>query len=152
MNVSRRGARNALWVVFVASMLLEVALVAWARLTSKIYLDDLKSIMLALLAVYSVPLGIMSGGMFARSAGRDARDAGGPVGAAIILSLVWNLLLLGRVAVFALASSDDVDALRDWVTTISTGGSFLVAGALAYYFSSDEAPEPGGGAREKASL
>jgi hypothetical protein len=150
MKLTRRGARNALWIVFVGSLLFEVALAAYARLVDKIYIDDVKSIVLALLAVYSVPLGIMSAGMFARGEDR-ARSSGGPAGAALVLSVAWNLLLLGRILAFALARTDDVDALRDWITTISAGGSFLVAGMLTYYFSSGDAPGLADAARGKAT-
>lgn len=140
MKIRKRSARNLLWAVFVGSLIVEIALVAYARLASKIYLDDLKAILLALFAVYSIPLGIMSGGAFARSALHDGESSPGPVGVAVLLSLLWNAVLLGRVLLFAVAQSDDVDALREWIATVTASSSFLVAGALTFYFSSGEPP------------
>ena len=96
--------------------------------------------MIGLLVAYSVPLSIITAGIFSKSGTGDARAPTVTAVTALALSLLWNLLFAGRVALFAFSRTDDVDALLDWFTTLSAGGSFLIAAALTFYFSAKESP------------
>ena len=60
--------------------------------------------------------------------------------AALVLAILWNVLLLWRFAAFCYAAyhpaaDDAADKLSAYVEQISKASSFLVDGALAFFFA-----------------
>jgi hypothetical protein len=106
---------------------------------------DLSSLIIKLLSVYSVHLAVIFGGIFAQQRnvnhkGRSARAAGLAFWLAIVLAVIWNLLLVWRSVMFGMAafdvsSEDNVGYLSNYIESIASAGSFLVAGALTFFFS-----------------
>jgi hypothetical protein len=141
VKLSSRALRSLLISTFIGVLALQLALVSYACAAEKIYLENLKSIVVGLLVAYSVPLSIITAGIFSKGGASDARAPAATALTALALSVLWNLLFAGRVGFFAFSSADDVDELLDWFTTLSAGGSFLIAAALTFYFSAKE-PSP----------
>lgn len=129
------GSRAILLSIFGGALVIECVAMFIAGYRGVIYSSDVTDLVVKLLAVYSVHFAVMIGGIFART----GRPAGRPTtltrGIAIGLASMWNLLLLVRILAFAAADTDSIVELDRYVTLISAGGSFLVAGMLAYFFS-----------------
>ena len=126
-------ARLSLIVVFLGSLAIQA--VAFFRVSQYMWADDLLALILKLLAVYSVHLGVIAGGMFAQSGMRDAKPSTATAMSAILLSLVWNLLLVGRSLSFVMSRQDSASDLMKYLETVADYGSFLVVAALAFFFT-----------------
>lgn len=134
-------ARMALVAIFVCGFTVQVAAVIVTYWRATISYDDLTGLLLKLLAIYSVHLGVIFGGIFAqqRNSGRKAAPATA-FWLAVALAGIWNVLLLWRSLSFGLAafnpnSEDNVDRLASYLQSISTASAFLVTGALAFFFA-----------------
>lgn len=139
MTVGR--ARIALVAIFVSGLTAQVAAVILTYSRGTIAYDDLTSLLLKLLAIYSVHLGVIFGGIFAQQ--KDSGKKAAPTTAfwlAVALGGIWNVLLLWRSLSFGMAafnpnSEDNVDRLASYLQNISTASAFLVTGALAFFFA-----------------
>jgi hypothetical protein len=129
-------ARSILILMFLGSFALQAVAVGITWIQGAIYVDELNKTLVTLLTVYSMPLGVIVGGMF----GQETREPN-PTRArlAIILSAVWNLLLVGRTLAVGLGSGgvNPIGALSEYWMTVSSAGGFLIGGALAYFFASE---------------
>ncbi len=126
-------ARLSLVVVFLGSLVLQA--VAFLRVGQYMWPEDLQALVLKLLAVYSVHLGVIAGGMFAQSGMRDVKPGTATAVTAILVALVWNLLLVGRSLSFAASKEDSVADLIKYLGAVADYGSFLVVAALAFFFA-----------------
>lgn len=134
-------ARIVLIAMFVGSLAIQILAVIVTYSKGTIAYDDLTNLLVKLLVIYSVHLGVIFGAIFAQ-AGRE-KDKAPPSTAfsvAVILAAMWNLLLVWRSVSFGMAaydpdSEDNVDQLSSYLQTISSAGSFLVTGALAFFFT-----------------
>jgi hypothetical protein len=133
MNAAR--SRIVLIALFLTSLALSIVVIAVVYLRGGIYANHLQQLMLAVLAVYSVPLGTILGGMFGERGMRANRIAAPAFWVALTVSLLWNLLLLVRVVIFGVARDDSVEDFAGYLTTVSAASSFLVVGALAFFFT-----------------
>lgn len=132
MSLTR--ARAFIVATFLAGLVLQLLAVSLTYVRSEIGAKDLLDLIIKLLSVYSVPLAVILGGVFGdlKTAGRASRL---PFWLAFILSLLWNLLLLWRSIAFFLATDDRASRLLGYLDAVSAASSFLVAGALAYFFT-----------------
>jgi hypothetical protein len=135
-------------VIFLLGLTIQIALVILSYSESAIAYNDLVSLLTKLLAVYSIHLSVIFGGIFAQK--RETRKRSKPIqlskaafGLALVLALIWNLLLLWRSIMFGMAvydvnREDSVGQFLSYIETIASASSFLVAGALAYFFTHRE--------------
>jgi hypothetical protein len=130
-----RRAQLLLLALFLGSLLLHLACFGYSVLAEAIYLDDLQKLATRILAIYSVPLGVIVGGIFGASGRRVGRAPSPTLWAAIALCVLWNVLLLSRTLIFALASQDSIASLLSYVDAVAAAGTFLIGAALAYYFA-----------------
>ncbi len=143
MKASR--AQAILFVIFLASLVLQILIGILSYVERAIIGADLSTLTLKLLAIYSVPLAVILAGIFAKpskKAGKAATATGSQMTAysAIVLAAFWNVLLLARslffgYAVFNQAVDDNINQLVSFLDTTSTASSFLIAGALAFFFT-----------------
>jgi hypothetical protein len=143
MNITMTKARVVLIAMFVGSLIVQALAVIITYSRATISNDDLTSLLLKLLAIYSVHLGVIFGGIFAQQ--QDASDGvptppGTAFWLAVVLAAIWNLLLLWRCVAFGVAafnpdSEDNVDRLSSYLQNISSGSAFLVTGSLAFFFA-----------------
>lgn len=126
-------ARFGLLGVFV--LFLGVQLTAVIAVRHKMWPDDLQSLIVKLLGVYSVQLGVILGGIFAQPKGVLKAPPASLAWTAMILAILWNSLLVWRTVAFSTAQQDSAsDLVKYWDTTTSAS-SFLIAGAFAFFFT-----------------
>lgn len=121
--------------LFVVALLVHLGCFAWAFRLKAIYVEDLQTLTVHILTVYSVPLGVIIGGVFGGSANPSRPARSTTFWTATALSLLWNLLLASRSLLFAFAGEDSVASLLDYVEAVASASTFLIGGALAYYFA-----------------
>lgn len=137
-----------LWLLslFVASLILHFVVFAYTYLAEAIYAEDLQSLTLEILAIYSIPLGVILGAFFGQGDQRDTKVVPSAFYVAFALSVVWNGLLFARTLVFGFAKEDFVGDLVTFLQSTSAASSFLIAGVLAFFFSkkgvADEYSQP----------
>ena len=129
------GSRAILLSIFAGALVIECIAMSVAGYRGVIYSSDVTNLIVKLLAVYSVHFAVMIGGIFATTRRSAARPTALARGIAFALASIWNLLLLVRIVAFAAADTDSIVELDRYLTLISAGGSFLVAGMLAYFFA-----------------
>ncbi|HEY2168981.1 MAG TPA: hypothetical protein VGJ30_05105 [Candidatus Angelobacter sp.] len=130
-------ARISIAAIFVGSLVVQIFAVFYCIWQKTIYWPDVTSFLIKLFEIYSVHFAVILAGTFVHLRGKatTGRRASGIFWLAASLSSVWNLLLVGRTVGFVLSSQDSIDDLERDLTAISSAGSFLVAGALTYFFS-----------------
>jgi hypothetical protein len=90
---------------------------------------------LKIVAVYSVHLTVILGGIFAQPKG-PLEDPPAPLAwTAITLAVLWNVLLAWRSLAFSMASQDSAPELIKYLDGVGSSTSFLVTGALAFFFT-----------------
>jgi len=125
-------ARFGLLGIFIVS--LAVHLAAFAAVSSKMWPDELQSLVTKLLSIYSVQLTVILGGIFAQPKG-PLEDPPAPLAwSAIGLASLWNVLLLWRSVYFTLAAQDSVTDLVKYLDAVGSSSSFLVAGVTVFFF------------------
>ena len=141
MTITR--ARVFLVAIFVGSLAIQLATIIFTYTRGAIAYDDLTNALLKVLAIYSVHLALICGGIFAQYQNGRAGAETAPAMAfwlAVILVGIWNMLLLWRCLSFGMAainpdSEDNVEKLLTYFQSISSASSFLVAGSLAFFFT-----------------
>jgi len=126
-------ARFGLLGIFVVCLL--VQLIAFFAVGHKMWPEDLQSLVLKILAIYSVHLTVILGGIFAQPKGPLEDPPASLAWTAITLALLWNVLLIGRSIFFSMATQDSVPELIKYLEGVSSSSSFLVTGALAFFFT-----------------
>lgn len=133
-----RIAQVWILLIFLASLLVLLSLVAFSYEKQAIYSDDLRDLVVRFLAVYSVPLGVVISGIFGKAATPDRLAPERAFWVAIALALVWNFLILGRTLLFTFSANDRVTALVEYVDAVVGASSFLTVAALTYFFTTDQ--------------
>ena len=126
-------ARFGLLVVFVFCLLLQ--LLAFLSVGHKMWPEELQALVLKILAIYSIHLTIILAGIFAQPKGSLVNPHTSVTWAALMLSLLWNALLIWRSFSFAWARQDSVQDLMKYLDGVASASSFLVTGALAFFFT-----------------
>jgi hypothetical protein len=109
----------------------------------KMWPEEFRSLVIKLLAIYSVQLGVILGGIFAQPKASRAGASTKVVGwVALVLALLWNGLLILRATSFGLAEEDSTEELIKYLDGISAAGSFLVSGAITFFFGKTATSTP----------
>ena len=130
-----RNAQLMLLGVFLGGLLWHLACFGYSYYAQAIYVEDLQKLAARMLAIYSVPLGVTAGGIFGASSRQARRTPSSTLLAAASLCALWNVLLVSRTLIFAMASQDSITALLDYVDAVAAAGTFLIGATLAYYFA-----------------
>ncbi len=138
-------ARAILVGIFVGGLVLELLSVMTAYSKSVISSADVTNLLVKVLEIYSVQFAVILGGIFARpsSPSNDSpreMAAPTPFWVAVSLAMLWNCLMAWRAVEFAVESfipsaEDNVNYFVSYIDEMSRASSFLVAGALAYFFA-----------------
>jgi len=139
MTVTR--ARVILVGIFLVSLVIQVGVVVATYVEGAIAAKDLSSLLPKLLAIYSVHLAVIFGGIFAQiRATKQVNVQPMPFWIATVVAALWNLLLLWRSVAFGVAGfnvniEDSVSSFSTYLDDASKASSFLVVGALAFFFT-----------------
>ncbi len=142
--VRMQRAQIGIAVVFIAGMFLNVVAVLIAYVHHAIYFENVKDLLITLLAVYSGPLAIVFAGVFAKRGVALRRPALTTFWFAVCVSIAWNLFLVGgSVGLVAAAFGNSakegaVEEFTSYLRTISSSATFMVSGALTYFFARGE--------------
>jgi hypothetical protein len=130
-----RHSQLALLGMFLIGLVIHLVCFGYSFLIGAVYVEDLQTMAVRTLAVYSVPLGVIVGGIFGGAAEQTANASSGTFWTAAGLSLLWNILLLARSLVFVIAAQDSITSLFGYIDAVSAASTFLIGGALAYFFA-----------------
>lgn len=131
--MSMNQARFGLMGIFLASLVLQLVAIFLTR--NRMWPEELLSLVLKLLGIYSVQLGVVLGGIFSQPRGPLAEPPSGLTWTAFTLVTMWNLLLAWRSISFSIAAQDSVSDLIKYLDSIASSSSFLVAGVLTFFFA-----------------
>jgi hypothetical protein len=137
--MSMNQARFGLMGAFVASLIFQLAAFFVAR--EKIWPEEFQGLVLKVLALYSVQLGVILGGIFAQPKPPLASPPQGLAWTALVLAGLWNVLLIARTVSFGFADEDSATDLMKYIDAVGSGGAFLIAGVLTFFFG--KSTEPG---------
>jgi hypothetical protein len=126
-------ARFGLLAIFAFSLIIQ--LIAFFAVGHKMWPEDLQTLVLKLLAIYSVHVTVILGGMFAQPSGRLEDPPSSLAWTAVSLALLWNMLLIWRSLSFSMAPKDSVADLVKYLEGVASASSFLVTGTLAFFFT-----------------
>lgn len=136
--MSTMRARAIIVSTFVGGLTLQLLVFMLTYLRGEISAKDIVILIAKLLSIYSVQMAVILGGIFGqhKSGGRVASSVTFRI--AFVLSVLWNLLLLWRSVSFYFAENDQATELVSYLDIVSGASSFLVAGALAYFFAKQD--------------
>jgi hypothetical protein len=128
------AVRLRLLLLFVGSLVLHFCICACSYLKGMMYAEDFESLTLQILAIYSIPLGVILGAFFAQ--GKLPVPSGSSAfHAAFVLSFLWNALLIVRSLIFLFGKEDFVGDFTSFLQKASAASSFLIAGVLSFFFA-----------------
>lgn len=121
--------------IFVICLSLQMAAVFYAGAKGKIKPNNQTKLLSKLLSVYAVHLAIIIGGIFSQQLDQSQQISAAAFWFALALAVIWNLLLMLRFISFTFSRDDSVTHLLTYITTIASASSFLVAAAIAFFFT-----------------
>jgi hypothetical protein len=136
--MSMNQARFGLLAIFLGSLVLQLS--AFLLVRNRMWPEELLPLVLKLLGIYSVQFGVVLGGIFAQPKVSLSDPPAALAWTALILATLWNVLLVERSLSFSLAQQDSVVGLSNYLDSISSAGSFLVAGVLTFFFGKATQP------------
>jgi hypothetical protein len=143
-------ARARTWLVwtFIIGLSIQCLAVIFAFTSRAISTPDLIDLLKRLLSIYSIHFAVIFGYVFGKSGA--VSEARGPESnanlafrVALTLSVLWNLMLIWRTLQFGVhaldtQSTDRTDLLESYLDAVASASSFLVAGALAFFFGKNQ--------------
>jgi hypothetical protein len=123
------------WLLGIFLVFLSLQIVALLCAGSIMWPEEQESLIVKCLTVYSVHLGVMLGAIFAKPKAGRAHTTRFIAFTGITLTLIWNLVLVWRTISFAVFQHDKVADLLKYLDSVSSASNFLVAGALAFFFT-----------------
>lgn len=126
------NARAVLFTLFLGALLVQVTALFLMR--HAMWPDEFQALLLKLISIYSVPLAVVAGNLLAQPRAGSESVTAALAWSAILLTLVWNLLLVARSVGFAMAKHDSVTSLISYLDSVAAASSFLIAGVLAFFF------------------
>jgi hypothetical protein len=130
--MSMNRAKFLLMGIFVAFLVVQLGALFHVR--NGMWAEDFEKLLLRVLAIYSAPLGVVLGGMFAQPKTSLAAPPPALAWSALALAVLWNLLLVWRTISFSIAGEDSATDLMKYLDSVAAGSSFLVAGVIAFFF------------------
>jgi|SRR5579875_1454934 len=132
MTMTMNKARACLFLIFFVCFLVQLA--AYLSVENKMWLSDFELLLRKLVGIYSVPLGVILAGVFARPKGSQERPLVFLAYVANALALLWNLLFLWKSIAFTLRSEGSASELIKYMDVVSSFSSWLVTGTLTFFF------------------
>ena len=135
MTIRSGRAQVILVATFLVALTIDCLAVAESYRQGAIYGNEAQMLVKVILAIYSIPLGVILGGVFGQKKLGAQRRVGVQFWVALILAIMWNVLLAARMLVFLFAADDSVRDLQEYLREVPTAGLFLVGSSLTYFFT-----------------
>jgi hypothetical protein len=119
--------------ILVGSLVLEAFGVIVAR--NRMWPEEFHSLIFKILGVYSAQIGLVVGGIVGDNRIKAKHAPRGEALTALGLALVWALFVGWRPFSLMFTSQDSVQLVATYLDDFSWGGSFLLAAALTYFFT-----------------
>jgi hypothetical protein len=132
-NVSNTKAILILAAIFTLTYLVHISIQIVMFINESIYSEDMQEAIITITTIYSVPLAALIAPIFADKFVRKGGYPAVTFMVAIVLSLIWNLLLLSRSFIFLLSSSDSESGYLSFLDVTSKATAFLIVGAISYF-------------------
>ena len=137
-TVELGSARFSIACVFVVGFVLQAGVILWTLMRGEIRAVTAQTFVLTLLTIYSVPLAVIGGELFASPREARKRVSVAMLRAALISSVLWNLLLAWRTFYFSFgpdfSETAPEELVRYWGDAAAASG-FLIAGLLSYFYA-----------------
>lgn len=122
-----------LWI-FVGSLICCIVLLFLAKFREILFDDSFISLIEKTLAIYSVHLSVILATGFIDNE-KNSNIVHNPLFVtSVVLSLVWNIIIIVRIALFVFGK-DDVPLVLNFLDNVPGNSSFIVTGVIAYFFS-----------------
>jgi hypothetical protein len=137
--MNMKSAQLCIAGTFLVGLVCNSAAVLITYAQGAIFPDNLRTMLSTLLAVYSGPLAIVTAGFFGQEA-PHRKTVPSTFWIAIVVSVIWNVFVLwGGVELLASSFGSQtketaVDDFSSYIKLISSSATFLVSGALTYFF------------------
>ena len=128
-----RSAQGGLAALFLTCLSIQTAMFFGLVARHALKWEEAWPLLKGLLVVYSVPLAVILGGVFANTHTPQSRPRASTVWLALAVSALWNALLVVPALIY-FVSSDSSPSSIELALKNSASANFLVAGALAYFF------------------
>jgi hypothetical protein len=138
MTLTMNRVRYALMAMFLVGLIVQLAALIHVR--NAMFPEEFQSVLMRLLSIYSAQLGVVVGGIFAEPKGPSENPPSGLAATALASALLWNLLLAWRTVAFSVDEQDSPSDLMKYLDSIAASSSFLIAGALAFFFGKSKKP------------
>lgn len=101
--------------------------------------EEIVDLLAKVVSLYFIHLSIIITGYFGQARLREGTPQPSLFWAALSLSIIWNLMFIWRLIYFCLSTTDDIPSIESYISKVTMLSSFLVTGALAYFFTADAA-------------
>jgi hypothetical protein len=134
---ARKTRFTLLWVFFI-SLLVQLVCLFIVRL--KMWPEEFVALLVKMLALYSVQLGVVLGGLFSQQKIASRQSSKVLNWTALAFVGLWNLLLLSRTFLFATVQQDSVSDFSKYLDVVGSGSAFLIAGVVSFFFGKSMPP------------
>lgn len=132
-------ARSALLYIFIFFFLFVNLLVIIPFIKGDYGSESLLNLTKKVLVTYSVHFGVIAGGIFGQESSEKMLASVIPFRLALVMALIWNILLAWRCIAFTFVEANTTDEeLGNYIDAIAPASSFLVSGALAFFFTNQK--------------
>ena len=136
----RRG-QTLLVSVFVSGLAAQLLIIGSCRLDGSLRAEGFYALLLTLLSVYSMPFAVILASVFGDRGARSNRYSNFSFRIAMTVTVLWNVLFCSISMIYRLDGHSGWRGLNRHLQEVSTSASFLIAGALTFFFS-QRASEP----------
>jgi hypothetical protein len=97
--------------------------------------EDMVDLYAKVVSLYFIHLSIIITGFFGQEKLKKGRSLQNVFWAALSLSIVWNIMFFWRLVYYCAVATDDIPSIESYISKVTMPTSFLVTGALAYFFT-----------------
>lgn len=121
--------------VFFLALVVQLVLATLIRVWGYINPEDYVPMVVKLLTIYSTPFGVILGGILITRQTNSPNAGSNEVWVILLLSCLWNALLLTRYLLITLKPvGDSIEQLASFQDNVLPAGNFLISLALTYLY------------------
>ncbi|HEY4288034.1 MAG TPA: hypothetical protein VGN00_13105 [Puia sp.] len=133
MNYNK--AIYTIFFIFLGAIFFQIVIIFIALLSNYFDAPELEAFLISVLKIYSIHLSMLfAGTFFSRLSARHANVDRKVFSVAVILSSLWNLLLVSSLLILMFITQPRFDVIIKFQEDIASNSAFLITGVLAYFF------------------